>query len=253
MNNPKSLNPHAKLFTPSTFKSVNNTRKNVNKNKLKNTSSSTKPLNPHAKLFNVPKRFNNTTVRNNNKNIRNEPYYLPSMDLMKYVAIDCEMVGVGPRKQSALAEVSLVDFNGKVIYHKYVKPSQPITNYRTFVSGITPDILEREGVSYSEVKRELESILQDKILVGHGLQNDINAIGIPIPKSRRWDSTEIPLFMRRPEWGGPLQPKKLKVLLKNYVGNNIQTGKHSASEDAEASMKLFKWYLVNVVMKQLTK
>ena len=38
----------------------------------------------------------------------------------------------------ALARVSIVNYNGHIVYDKYVKPRGNITNYRTWVSGITP-------------------------------------------------------------------------------------------------------------------
>jgi hypothetical protein len=62
------------------------------------------------------------------------------------VAIDCEMVGVGPkdlkgRTKSALAHVAIVDFDGNIIYNEYVIPEEAITNYRTTHSGITKNIL----------------------------------------------------------------------------------------------------------------
>lgn len=41
----------------------------------------------------------------------------------KYVGLDCEMVGIGPDgKQSALARACVVDFNGNVLYDRFVRP-----------------------------------------------------------------------------------------------------------------------------------
>ncbi len=239
----KELNPNAKEFTPSALSSA---PKVANINAL---------LAKELNKLNVSANKNQVTKPVNKKDVETvlKELHLPSMNPLDYIAIDCEMVGVAPRNQSALAEVSLVDFNGKTIYHEYVKPNKEVIDYRTFVSGITPEILEKKGKPFWLVQQALIRLLHNKILVGHGLQNDINAIGIAIPKEKRWDTTEIPMFMRKPNWGGPLQPKKLKVLVKNFVGKNIQTGEHSATEDAEASMDLFKWYLMNVVMKELVK
>ena len=56
------------------------------------------------------------------------------------IAIDCEMVGVG-LNEDALARVSIVDKKGEVLYDKYVKPEEPVTDYRTKVSGIRPENL----------------------------------------------------------------------------------------------------------------
>lgn len=58
------------------------------------------------------------------------------------VAMDCEMVGLGPGRQSGLARCSLVDFHGTVLYDKFIRPEGEITDYRTPVSGITPRHME---------------------------------------------------------------------------------------------------------------
>ena len=70
-----------------------------------------------------------------------------NVSLTRAVAIDCEMVGVGPDgEDSILARVSLVNQFGKCIYDKYVKPTERVTDYRTAVSGIRPeDIVNGES------------------------------------------------------------------------------------------------------------
>lgn len=61
------------------------------------------------------------------------------------VAMDCEMVGVGPEgEESILARCSMVNQFGKCIYDKFVRPTERVTDYRTAVSGIRPDDI-REG------------------------------------------------------------------------------------------------------------
>lgn len=53
------------------------------------------------------------------------------------------MVGVGlGGVDSELARVSIVDKNGITVYDKYVKITEPVTDYRTKVSGILPEHLE---------------------------------------------------------------------------------------------------------------
>jgi RNA exonuclease 4 len=62
----------------------------------------------------------------------------------KYVAIDCEMVGVGPNgAASVLARVSIVNYDGAVLLDKFVKPVEVVTDYRTFVSGVRKSDLVR--------------------------------------------------------------------------------------------------------------
>lgn len=53
--------------------------------------------------------------------------------------MDCEMVGVGMNgEDSILARVSIVNQYGKVLYDKFVKPTEEVVDYRTAVSGIRP-------------------------------------------------------------------------------------------------------------------
>lgn len=81
------------------------------------------------------------------------------ISLTRAVAIDCEMVGVGPDgEDSILARVSLVNHFGKCIYDKYVKPTEKVTDYRTAVSGIRPeDIKDGASQKQPEKHEEVES------------------------------------------------------------------------------------------------
>lgn len=55
----------------------------------------------------------------------------------KMVAVDCEMVGTGPKgRVSSLARCSIVNYNGDVLYDDYVLPPCHIVDYRTRWSGI---------------------------------------------------------------------------------------------------------------------
>lgn len=68
----------------------------------------------------------------------------PSMaSSMEAVAMDCEMVGLGPNNESGLARCSLVDIKGGVVYDKFIRPEGEITNYRTAVSGVTARHMEK--------------------------------------------------------------------------------------------------------------
>lgn len=63
--------------------------------------------------------------------------------ITKLIAMDCEMVGVGDEgEDSIVARVSIVNQFGHCIYDKYVKPTEPVVDYRTTVSGIRPSDIE---------------------------------------------------------------------------------------------------------------
>lgn len=60
-----------------------------------------------------------------------------------YVALDCEMVGAGPKGCiSILARVSIVDYYGNVLLDEYVKPTKVVTDYRTKISGIRKSMIK---------------------------------------------------------------------------------------------------------------
>ena len=165
------------------------------------------------------------------------------------VAIDCEMIGVGRR--SYLARVTIVDYSGRVVLDKFVKP--PIVrnatvkiNYRTPISGVTKEMLNI-GQTFPRVQAQVVSILEGKIVVGHGLTNDFAALQIPDWRDRYpyFDTTEIPFFMKaykREGYPDRLQPRKLKDLAAEYLGKSIQMEgvPHDSAEDARAVVELFR-------------
>jgi RNA exonuclease 4 len=77
----------------------------------------------------------------------------------KYVALDCEMVGIGSSgKKSALARCCLVDFDGNKLYDQFVRPKSFVTDFRTKWSGVRKsDLREGVAVTLEEVRRHLTS------------------------------------------------------------------------------------------------
>lgn len=166
-----------------------------------------------------------------------------------YFGLDCEMVGVGPDGlESALARVSIINWDNEIVLDTYVKVDQPVSDYRTFVSGITAEQIESDSaMPLNEVRRIVTSILQCKILIGHGLKSDLTAIGINHPWTDTRDTATFAPFMRTQECRSSdeqvtLRPRKLRELVWEKLGKQIQVmGKsHSPVEDAIAAMELYK-------------
>ena len=158
-------------------------------------------------------------------------------EIGRYVAVDCEMVGVGlnPDKESALARVSVVDFNGDQIYDSYVRPKEEVTDWRTAVSGILPKHMV-EARSLEEVQADVTRILQDRVLVGHAIRNDLDALLLSHPKRDIRDTARHSHYRKLAGGGSP----RLKILASELLGLEIQTGEHSSVEDARACMLLFR-------------
>lgn len=75
--------------------------------------------------------------------------------LTSVVALDCEMVGTGPGGRiSELARCSIVDYHGNVLYDKYIKPREPVTDFRTRWSGIQRQHLQN-AMSFTQAREEV--------------------------------------------------------------------------------------------------
>ncbi|CAI6342127.1 unnamed protein product [Periconia digitata] len=159
----------------------------------------------------------------------------------KYIAIDCEMVGTGPEpdKDSALARVSAVNFHGHQIYDSYVQVKVPVTDYRTAISGIEPKHLRKDVARpFKEVHHDLGVLLQGRILVGHAVKNDLDALILKHDKRYIRDTSKYSKFRELAMIPG--RTPSLKILAEKLLGVEIQAGAHSSVEDARVTMALFK-------------
>ncbi|XP_036936499.1 RNA exonuclease 4 [Acanthopagrus latus] len=155
--------------------------------------------------------------------------------LTRAVAIDCEMVGVGPNgEDSLLARVSLVNHFGKCIYDKYVKPTEKVTDYRTEFSGIRPEDI-KDGEDVRTVQREVADILKGRIVVGHAIHNDLKILLLDHPKKKIRDTQKYKPFQKIAKTSRPA----LRVLCRQILNVNVQQGEHSSVQDAQATMRLY--------------
>ena len=155
-----------------------------------------------------------------------------------YVAIDCEMVGVGPRGTgNALARVSIVNWHGHVVLDTFVKPKERVTDYRTWVSGVRPGDLKK-APSFATVQARVADIIKGRVLVGHAIQNDLRALLLSHPRPKIRDTAG---FKPLQELSGNKSPG-LRTLSKLVLGIEIQKHRqeHSSVEDAQATMAVFR-------------
>ncbi|RKP34087.1 ribonuclease H-like domain-containing protein [Dimargaris cristalligena] len=154
--------------------------------------------------------------------------------------MDCEMVGVGPDgSESALGRISLVNFFGHTIYDRYVRPIESVTDYRTEVSGITPELLE-DAPDFASVQREVASLLKSRVVVGHDLDNDFKVLMFGHPQESRRDTSKYPPLVKLGEGKRP----SLKQLAATLLNLKIQTKAHSSVQDAQVAMLLYRKFKV---------
>lgn len=213
-------------------------------------------------MIRVPPSFKHLFVSDNN-----EQGIPLNVEHSKYVSMDCEMVGVGKSgKKSAIARVTIIDWNNNLLMETYVRPNEPVTDYRTAITGITEDHLYGKLSIICDIimcRMMVKRILQNKILVGHRLKNDLDCLGITHPWYMIRDTATYEPYMKlkqqlytaemnhriateqtkQDELDSILfkyQPRKLKDLIYEKFSIHIQNGKHSSFEDAIAALELYK-------------
>ncbi|CAD7000409.1 putative exonuclease GOR [Ceratitis capitata] len=157
----------------------------------------------------------------------------------KVYALDCEMVFTG--RGLEVARVTVVDWNGQLIYDHFVQPIGAVVDYNTRFSGITAGDLSRKENKYlkslTEVQKDLlKLITADTILIGHGLENDLSVLRM-VHKRIVDTSYEFPHPL-----GFPYRCS-LKSLSKKYLKWDIQGSDvgHNSLEDSIACLELMKW------------
>ena len=154
------------------------------------------------------------------------------LPLLHMVSVDCEMCDT--RRGLELTRVSLTDQCGSIVLDMFVKPRDPITNYRSQFSGITPEIMESVQHTFEEAQLAvLRLVPQETTLVGHSLDSDLRALRL---SHRRCIDTTV-LFPHPRSF--PFR-NKLRYLAMKYLNINVQTGNagHDSVEDARTAMRL---------------
>jgi RNA exonuclease 4 len=167
---------------------------------------------------------------------------IPDELKVQYVACDCEMVGIGTDgKKSALARVSIVDWDLNVLLDTFVQVPIRVTDFRTHVSGVEPKHIKNStAMDVTKCRSLVASLLKDKILVGHALTNDLKALLLTHPKHKIRDTAKYRPFQRC--GNGKWRPRKLRDLVKeNLKGKeSFQEGEHDSVQDSKANMELFQ-------------
>lgn len=158
----------------------------------------------------------------------------------KYLALDCEMVGVGKDgRQSALARVSIVDWDLEVVLDTYVQVMERVTDYRTHVSGIRARHLKGENVmKFRECRERVSQLMKEKIIVGHGLDNDFEALRLILPRNNIRDTSLYRAVQRF--HNGKWRARKLREIVQEYLQkDDFQLGEHDSVHDARAVMQVY--------------
>lgn len=168
----------------------------------------------------------------------------------KAVVLDCEMVGVegGRSEMVSLGAIDLL--TGEVLINSLVRPRQPIVDWRSNISGVTPatmsiatarnNVLDGWETARSELWRYVD---EDTVLVGQSLFFDLQVlrvVHIKIVDSAILTAEAVFGTYKkiRRMWG-------LKALCDELLGLRIRNNSvaHDGIEDALATRELVLWCL----------
>ncbi|KAF2110710.1 ubiquitin carboxyl-terminal hydrolase-domain-containing protein [Lophiotrema nucula] len=181
------------------------------------------------------------------------PEYPVAIDaeFIRLQAEEIEMKADGTREtirpdRKGLARVSVCRGQGELaglpFIDDYIAVAEPIVDYLTTWSGITPGDLDRNTsrhalVGLKHAYKKLWLLLNlGCVFVGHALANDFRTINIHVPKKQVVDTAD--LFFK------PSLHRKLnlKFLAWCVLKEKIQEDTHDSIEDATTALKLWRKY-----------
>ncbi|KAI8353620.1 ribonuclease H-like domain-containing protein, partial [Choanephora cucurbitarum] len=157
----------------------------------------------------------------------------------KLIALDCEMGYTTAGME--LIRLTAVDEKMQVLLDELVLPSSMVVDLNTHYSGVKT----LEGVQHDLVSLRqalFQYLSQDTILIGHGLENDLNALRII-------HSKVIDTVALYPHKNGLPYRNKLSYLTSTYLKKFIQIGSegHDSLEDATVCIELLKYYIEHIL------
>ncbi|KAJ3799142.1 ribonuclease H-like domain-containing protein [Lentinula aff. detonsa] len=154
----------------------------------------------------------------------------------KFIAIDCEMVGVGiDGSESSLARVTLVNYHGAVQMDEFVRQRERVVDYRTQYSGIRESDMQK-AKPFDQIQKRVADLIQDRILVGHAVHNDLKVLFLSHP----WNLTRDTQYLAGKSKVVRSKYVALRKLVEQELGIVIQAGEHSSLVDARATMAVYR-------------
>ncbi|KAF0271972.1 hypothetical protein FOG51_03353 [Hanseniaspora uvarum] len=147
------------------------------------------------------------------------------------LALDCEMGYT--TKGYEMIRLTIVDFaTEKSVFDKIIKPVGKVLDLNTKFSGVSE--IPKDSLTFEEARKEYlnaKMINKNTIIVGHGLENDLQVMRIT--HSKIIDTCFI-------GYGKVGRRKPLKKMTAFFLNKFIQTGEHDSAEDAICALQIIK-------------
>lgn len=208
-------------------------------------------------------QYNNTPVINTpvieslsiNHNINNRYRSLSSASdssitakpYQKYISISITYIANGwGHNDRTPCWVVLVDFEGNIIFNEKINPLLSrsfcdITSTLEPITGITMDILEKEGKSYNDIIININKILNSEtVLIGHNVDVDILRLGLQSGKHYK-NYIDLSMEFRSARlYGSKIKHKYFSINQEKYALLNIKEDSNNIIDDTKYKMILFK-------------
>lgn len=154
----------------------------------------------------------------------------------RFACLDCEFASVG-YKQSALTSVSIIDEHCNILLNTLVSPVNRVKFYVYHITGLNDSNLRG---SMDEIRAifTVQRLLQNRILVGSGLTNDLKVLLLSDISSTNIIDLAISNVIKN-ELQIFNQFTGLKTMAENILNINVQASHHTSLEDAETIYKIF--------------
>ncbi|KAF0550254.1 interferon-stimulated 20 kDa exonuclease-like 2 [Gigaspora margarita] len=156
------------------------------------------------------------------------------------LAIDCEFLHFfDPEtredlRKLGLAQVAIVNYNGDVVYDRYVHPDEP---ERFWNRSRKKDFLKNSNHSFGEVQADVIQIVKGKILVGFAIIRDFQQLQLEHPIQLIRDVSFCQECLRINGHSYSLKDMAEKLL---NITIHVNGSDHEGVQDATITMDLFK-------------
>jgi DNA polymerase III subunit epsilon len=168
---------------------------------------------------------------------------MADIEKQKFVCIDCETTGLDS-EQDRIIEVAVMCFDANEVYaqmESLINPECVIPESSIAIHHITPEMVQDKPL-IAHVLPEILQMIGNHIIVGHGIQFDIDILAIAaerhgIPCKIRQNPSLDTLRMARLYGESPIN--SLEHLRKHF--NIPLEGAHRAMSDVIVNKEVFKW------------
>jgi len=165
--------------------------------------------------------------------------------MTRYCFLDLETTGFEPSKDSIIEVSLIVEEDGKEVgrLDRVTIPDKSLmSEFVSQLTGITQAEIDESGVYFTELKDEVQSLVEGTVIVGHNIDFDINflkANGVNLDTNERLDTHELARILL------PLESSfALEVLSQKYGFTHKDA--HRAMSDVLASRDLFNLLLQRI-------